>query len=126
MRSRLIDPSRAVLVAVLLGAGALSACIIGPKQDDPEPSLKVGEGDTGVSFDAGGGGPQDTDANDKLDDATVTDTGTSASVDAAPPPADACGDGDACVPDGGADGASDAPDAATDASDGAGDVLGGD
>lgn len=75
MRSRVVDPWRVLRVALLLCAGVLGACIIGPKQDDPESSLTGSppEGNDAASSDTSGGGLE-VDSGMR-NDATIADTG---------------------------------------------------
>lgn len=100
----------AVLVAIAAGgAFAFSACIIGPKQDDPSPSNVV-ESDTGVA-------PLDTSIAEDIEGGKTSDSGdlpppadtmAMPMADAAPGDMGCLGDadgGDACVTDGATDAA---------------------
>jgi hypothetical protein len=111
MRSRLTDTLRVVLVA--LAIGALTACIIGPKQDDPASGAPAyvsdASADTGPieNFDDTGTSTGTPDAGDKQTDdgapettVPMADTGCVSDADA--------GCGDAAI-DAPIDAVSDAP-----------------
>lgn len=112
MRSRVIDSSRALLAAVLLSTASLGACIIGPKQDDPESSLTGGGPSDSAGIDAGAALDDDTGTSDKSDatvaDTTAPATDTGARIDGA---------SDGSTLDAPGDAASDASDDAADTSD---------
>lgn len=119
MRSRVIESSRALLAMVLLASAALGACIIGPKQDDPESSL-TGGGPSDAGFD-GAALDDDTGSSDKTD-ATVADTASPSAETGSPPDAgsDTSSTADTSVSDAASDAATDAPasDVADDAPEG--------
>jgi hypothetical protein len=89
---------------MLLALGALSSCIIGPKQDDPESSLAVPS-----DYDSGIGAAADS-GDDRIADATIPETSSSADSGGTMDPCS--GGGDACEPE---VGSGDANDAASDA-----------
>jgi hypothetical protein len=109
MRPRLTELTRWMFVALAIGAA--SACIIGPKQDDPIAGAPNMESDASA----------DTNVADLTDTGAFTaspDTGekTSDAVggDVSPPPQDAASDTGACASDADAacgDAVSDSPDA---------------
>ncbi|MBK7400551.1 MAG: hypothetical protein IPJ34_30950 [Myxococcales bacterium] len=99
-----MKPSRLSLVLLLVASSAVG-CVIGPKPEDPAPSLTADTGtDAGLDYDG-------SDLSDATTDSKAADTST----DATPPPADGADDAK------GEDGATDAGDAAdaTDAADAA-------
>jgi hypothetical protein len=109
---RLLEMRRALVFFVVTLVVAGSACILGPKQDDPA--------NDSTGLDAGGavdGAKADPDAGYALD----TSSGADAAADAPPTPPDRCGEeadggdaGDADATEGGCDARPDA-DAAADA-----------
>lgn len=97
---------RIVIAFMVFATGALGACIIGPKQDDPAGDEAVL--DSGTAFDASF--TSETGSTSTLDGSTGGDT----SLPPAPPDADADADADAA-----SDAAGDsAPDVVSDAADG--------
>ncbi len=105
MRSRVIELSR---IAVIVLASAMSACVIGPKQDDPVAGATANDAsvDTGVGeyFDSALASPDS--AGDKTSDATLedapgvpADTSTAADTGACASDADAGCDGASSVGD---------------------------
>lgn len=130
MRSPMVEHARRWIVLVALAAGALTACVIGPKQDDPS-SASIADTGTG-EFDSGAGGGDDSALEDnetgKLTDATsgadsLAPSPDTAAADTAAPKDASCGDAD-----GGSDACGDAPssDAVSDAeSDASSDVMDG-
>jgi hypothetical protein len=119
MRLTGANGGRRVVLVVAMAAAALTACIIGPKQDDPEaPSNVENDTGTGTSFDTS---PAEDMEGGKTSDTSIADTGTTLPPsDTMAPAIDAASDtgcvadadgGDACVVDA-------TPDAVTDAADG--------
>jgi hypothetical protein len=116
MRSAAAEISRRLIAFVAVGALGLGACIIGPKQDDPEPTGLTA--DTGIAefndSTAGGGLDTGVDVGDKTPDSSVpaTDTGTQTMDGCDKSDADAgdgaCGDADAGDTRDGGDAVSDA------------------
>lgn len=99
----------AIRLIVAFALLAVSACIIGPKQDDPE-SASADLADTGTAAtDTGRSGPEDTSLAPFDETGVAADVGTSS---------------DTMAPDGGADGSSKTCNDAGDAGDagGAGEV----
>ncbi len=105
-----------VVLGIALGALALSACIIGPKHEDPSDEVAT-VADTGMGFDANPSDGTSGDAPPPPEDAPVSDTGVAGDSDKGDVGKGPCSDGgdaggDAdggCPPDGG-----DAGDAAPD------------
>ncbi|MBI2389985.1 MAG: hypothetical protein HYV09_10380 [Deltaproteobacteria bacterium] len=106
MRSPTAD-ARVTIVAVALGALALAACVIGPKQDDPATLEAADAGEVRADTSGGGGGgPYDAT------DSAVASPDAAPGGDTAAPPVvadgDACpGDGDACATDAASDAVND-------------------
>lgn len=88
-----MKPSRLSLSLLLVASSAVG-CVIGPKPEDPTPSLTADGGTDGGLFDDGG------DLTDATADTKAVDTGigggdtapTDASGDATPPPSDGADD----------------------------------
>ena len=76
-----MKPSRLPLLFLLVASSAVG-CVIGPKPEDPAPSLTADAGtDAGLDYDG-------SDPSDATADSKAVDTST----DAAPPPSDGADD----------------------------------